>query len=70
MRRQRFLFFSPLQSHPDSTNAYGELLRLYEKNEEYEKIRELMNGASDSMKAKYQTYVCELPSVSKGRRQL
>ena len=24
-----------------------------------------MNGASDSMKAKYQTYVCELPSVSK-----
>ena len=59
------ILLSVTESHPDSTNAYGELLRLYEKNEEYEKIRELMNGASDSMKAKYQTYVCELPSVSK-----
>lgn len=56
---------SVTESHPDSTNAYGELLRLYEKNEEYDKIKELMNHASDSMREKYQSYVCELPAVSK-----
>ena len=30
------ILLSVTESHPDSTNAYGELLRLYEKNEEYE----------------------------------
>lgn len=58
------IFLSVVKAHPDNTNAYGELLRLYEKNEEYDKIRELMSTASDSMKSKYKNYVCELPSLS------
>ena len=58
------ILLSVVENHPDSTNAYGEVLRLYEKNKEYDKIRDLMSTATDSMKSKYQSYVCELPSVS------
>ena len=39
-------------------------LRLYEKNEEFDKIAELMSNASDTMKEKYKAYVSEKPLPS------
>ncbi len=58
------ILLSVVEEHPDSVNAYGELLRLYEKNEEFDKIAELMNSASDTMKEKYKAYVSETPLPS------
>ena len=58
------ILLSVVEEHPDSVNAYGELLRLYEKNEEFDKIAELMNNASNTMKEKYKVYVSEKPLPS------
>lgn len=58
------ILLSVVEEHPDSVNAYGELLRLYEKSEEFDKIAELMNNASDTMKEKYKAYVSEKPLPS------
>ena len=58
------ILLSVVEEHPDSVNAYGELLRLYEKNEEFDKIAELMSNASDTMKEKYKAYVSEKPLPS------
>ncbi len=55
---------SVVNEHGDSVNAYGELLRLYEKNKEFDKIAELMSNASDTMKDKYKDYVSEKPQPS------
>ena len=55
-----------VKEFPDNTSAYGELLRLYENQEEYEKIRDLMANASEEMQDMYQSYVCPLPTVSQG----
>lgn len=60
------ILLSVAENHPDSTSAYGELLRLYEKNEEYEKIKELMDNAGENMKSTYKDYVCETPAVTTG----
>lgn len=59
------ILLSVTEMNPDSTSAYGELLRLYEKNQEYDKIKELMAQATDEMRETYQNYVCKLPTVSK-----
>lgn len=58
------ILLSVVNEHGDSVNAYGELLRLYEKNEEFDKIAELMSNASDTMKEKYKAYVSEKPLPS------
>lgn len=58
------ILLSVIEENPDSVNAYGELLRLYEKNEEFDKITELMSHASDTMKEKYEAYVSEAPTPS------
>lgn len=58
------ILLSVVEEHPDSVNAYGELLRLYEKEEEFDKIAELMNNASAAMKEKYKAYVSETPMPS------
>lgn len=55
-----------VKEFPDNTSAYGEFLRLYENQEEYEKIRDLMANASEEMQDMYQSYVCPLPTVSQG----
>lgn len=58
------ILLSVVEEYPDSVNAYGELLRLYEKKEEFDKIAELMSNASDTMKEKYKAYVSEKPLPS------
>lgn len=58
------ILLSVTEEFPDSTSAYGELLRLYESKEEYLKIKELMDNASDTMRDTYKNYVCELPQIS------
>lgn len=56
---------SIVKTDPDNTSAYGELLRLYQKNEEYDRIKDLMDDAGEAMRSTYQEYICELPKVSK-----
>lgn len=58
------ILLSVVEDHPDSVNAYGELLRLYEKNEEFDKIAELMSNADNTMKEKYKAYVSGMPLPS------
>ena len=55
-----------VKEFPDNTSADGELLRRYENQGEYEKIRDLMANASEEMQDMYQSYVCPLPTVSQG----
>ncbi len=59
------MLLSIVSAYPDNTSAYGELLRFYEQKENYEAIRDVMEEASDEMKETYQTYVCQLPEISK-----
>lgn len=58
------ILLSVIEENPENTTAYGELLRLYEQQEEYTAIRDLMNQASDNMRKIYQDYVCSLPEIS------
>ena len=55
---------SVIETDPENTTAYGELLRLYEQQEKYVEIRDLMDNASDNMREIYQNYVCTLPEIS------
>lgn len=58
------LLRSVVKSNPDSTSAYGELLRLYKQNEDYDAIKELMDDATDTMKSTYKDYISVLPELS------
>lgn len=58
------ILLSVVENDPDSTNAYGELLRLYEEKEEYGKISELMENANENMRSKFSAYVCDTPVLS------
>lgn len=54
-----------IETSPDSVSAYGELLRLYEKQENYPAIKELMDSCIYSnIKERYAPYICSLPVVS------
>lgn len=55
---------SVIKTNPDSTSAYGEVLRLYKKNEKYDEIKKVMDNASDEMRSTYKDYICELPKPS------
>ncbi len=55
---------SVIEADPENTTAYGELLRLYEQQEKYTEIRDLMDSASDDMREIYHNYVCTLPEIS------
>lgn len=57
---------SVVKTDPENTSAYGELLRLYKQNEEYDSIKELMDSASEKMRSTYKEYICELPGLSQG----
>lgn len=52
------------ESDPENTTAYGELLRLYDQQEKYTDIRDLMDNASDNIREIYHNYVCTLPEIS------
>lgn len=58
------ILLSVVKANPDSTSAYGELLRLYMKNEQFDDIKKLMDDASDSMRATYKDYISTLPGLS------
>lgn len=62
------ILLSVIEENPDSTSAYGELLRLYKQNEKYDEIKKIMDKAPDEMKNTYQDYICKLPlpSVTEG----
>lgn len=55
---------SVTKTDPENAAAYGELLRLYEQQEKYTEIRDLMDNASDNMQKIYLNYVCTLPEIS------
>ena len=55
---------SVTESDPENTTAYGELLRLYDQQEKYTDIRDLMDNASDNIREIYHNYVCTLPEIS------
>lgn len=55
---------SVIQSDPENTSAYGELLRLYEADEKTEKIQELMEDAGEKIQTSFSEYICQLPQVS------
>ena len=55
---------SVTESDPENTTAYGELLRLYDQQEKYTEIRDLMDNASDNIREIYHNYVCTLPEIS------
>lgn len=58
------ILLSVTEEFPDSTSAYGELLRLYETKEDYQGIQKLMANATEDMKNTYKNYVCEIPQIS------
>lgn len=59
------ILLSVIETNPENTTAYGELLKLYESQEKYTAIRDLMKDASSSMQGIYKNYVCSLPEISK-----
>lgn len=57
---------SVVEKDPDSTAAYGELVKLYEQQKDYTSIRDLMRDANNRIREIYQSYVCSLPLLSQG----
>lgn len=55
---------SVTETNPENSAAYGELIRLYEQQEKYTEIRDLMDGASDDIREIYHNYVCTLPELT------
>ncbi|MGN0398903.1 MAG: chitobiase/beta-hexosaminidase C-terminal domain-containing protein [Blautia sp.] len=54
-----------IETSPDSVSAYGELLRLYEKQKNYQAIKELLDSCMyQNIKERYSQYICPLPVVS------
>lgn len=51
---------SVLEQDPENSDAYGQLLELYESANETDKIKELMDGcSSEDIRKKYSDYICE-----------
>ena len=58
------ILLSVAEKDPDSAAAYGELVKLYERQKDYTSIRDLMRDPNESIKDTYQSYVCGLPRLS------
>lgn len=62
----RSILLTVIKSDPKSVSAYGELLRLYEKEENVEEIRKLMDACDvEKIKEYYSDYISVLPLVTK-----
>lgn len=54
-----------IKEHPDQIAAYGQLLKLYEKNDEVTQIRDLLAACeNDKVKEKYAAYIAPDPVFS------
>lgn len=59
------ILISTVENAPDSISAYGELLRLYEGQKEFDKIKEVMDDCgSDEVKEHFAEYITALPVLS------
>lgn len=59
------ILLAAVENAPDSISAYGELLRLYENQKEYEEIKELMDDCENKeVKDHFSEYISTLPVAS------
>lgn len=59
------ILLSVIEIDPENVSAYGELLRLYEKQKDYDSIKTLLDECeSEKIKARYEDYICEVPVIS------
>lgn len=56
---------SVIEKEQDNVSAYGELLRLYEKQKDYDSIKSLLDECdNEKVKSRYENYICEVPVIS------